>query len=130
KQDGGALGLLICLALLGYEALLEKKVIPIFTYLLTVVITGLVFILPVSGYGFSYWFNHGQAPHSSRVSVTDILTTFLNGSAWIKLYLFIIVLMLIPVLKDLKETWKQKEMMLFTLLTLGILAEAAIFQVT
>src|SRR6478735_5684860 len=63
KQDGGALGLLICIALLGYEALLEKKAIPLFTYLIAVAITGLVFILPVSGYGFSYWFNHCQAPY-------------------------------------------------------------------
>ncbi|HSB91932.1 MAG TPA: hypothetical protein VLC28_02390 [Flavitalea sp.] len=130
KQDGGALGLLICLALLGYEAILEKKVIPLATYIIAVAATGLVLILPVSGYGLSYWFNHGQAPHSSRVSVSDILAAFLNGSTWIKFYLFLIILVLVPVFRNFKETWKHKENMLFTLLTLGILAEAAIFQVT
>jgi hypothetical protein len=130
KQDGGALGFLICLALLGYEALLEKKVIPLASYLIAVVCTGLIFILPISGYGFGYWFNHGQAPHSSRVSVSDILAGFLNGSAWIKFYLFLIILLLVPVLRNFRETWKEKENMLFILLTLGILAEAAIFQVT
>jgi len=130
KQDGGALGFVICFVLMGYEAILEKKVIPLFTYIGAVILTGLVFILPLSGYGFSYWFNHGQPPHSSRVSITDIVSEFLNGSAWIKFYLFVILLLLIPAFTNFREYWKQKQFMIFALLTLGILAEAAIFQVT
>lgn len=130
KQDGGALGFLICLALLIYEAILEKKVLPLCVFVGSVIITGLFCILPIMNSGFTYWFNHGQPPHSSRVSIKDILTEFLLASAWIKFYLFVIVLLLIPFFRQFRTNWTNKQEMLFILLTLGILAEAAIFQVT
>ncbi len=47
KQDGGSLALLICLALLGYLALTEKKWLPLVIFVGTVFITGLALILPV-----------------------------------------------------------------------------------
>jgi hypothetical protein len=129
KQDGGALGMLICLALLGYTALTEKKWLPLVVFVATVFVTGLAMILPVTG-TFGYWFNHGQPPHSSRMSISDILRDFLAGSQWLKFYLVIIVLLLMVAIKNWKEYWLNKQQMIFTLLTLGILAEAAIFQVT
>ncbi|MBO9562932.1 MAG: hypothetical protein J7621_09170 [Niastella sp.] len=129
KQDGGALGMLICLALLGYTALTEKKWLPLVIFVATVFVTGLAMILPVTG-TFGYWFNHGQPPHSSRMSISDILRDFLAGSQWLKFYLVIIVLLLMVAIKNWKEYWLNKRQMIFTLLTLGILAEAAIFQVT
>jgi hypothetical protein len=129
KQDGGALGILISLALLGYAALTEKKWLPLLVFVGVVIFTGLVMILPVTG-TFGYWFNHGQPPHSSRMSLSDILKEFLSGSQWLKFYLFVIVLLLMVAIKDWKEFWLNKRQMIFTLLTLGILAEAAVFQVT
>jgi hypothetical protein len=129
KQDGGGLAVLICLALLGYSALTEKKWIPLFTFVGIVIATGLIMILPVTG-TFGYWFNHGQPPHSSRMSLGDIIKEFLSASQWLKFYLFIIVLLLMVAIKNWKEFWLNKRQMIFTILTLGILAEAAIFQVT
>ncbi len=130
KQDGGALGLLICLALLLYNALIEKRWWPVFVFTGAVLITGLVMILPLTKYNFSYWFNYGQAPHSSRVSAGDLIQEFMAGSQWLKFYLLFIALLLMVVIKSWKTFWQDKQQMIFTLLTLGILAEAAIFQVT
>lgn len=129
KQDGGGLAMLICLALLGYSALTEKKWMPLIIFTGAVIVTGLAMILPVTG-TFGYWFNHGQPPHSSRMSLGDIIREFLGGSQWLKFYIFLTVLLLFVAIKNWKEFWLNKRQMVFTLLTLGILAEAAIFQVT
>jgi hypothetical protein len=93
-------------------------------------ITGIVMIAPFLNYGFGYWFNHGQPPHSSRISVSDILKEFLLQSQWLKFYLAMIVILLFATIKNLHAFLQNKQMMLFTLLTLGIIAEAIIFQVT
>lgn len=130
KQDGGALGFLICLALLFYSAMTEKKWLPIGIFIAATLITALIMILPFTSHGFGYWFNHGQPPHTSRVSMRDIIGELMNGSMWLKFYVFIIALLLMATVKNWKEYWRNKPEMIFTLLTLGILAEAAIFQVT
>ena len=130
KQDGGALGFLICCALLLYNAIVDKKWLPLATFVGATVITGMLMILPFARHGFGYWFNHGQPPHTSRVEVGDLIGTVLSSSQWLKFYVFVIVLLLAVTIKDWKAYWRNKQQMFFTLLTLGILAEAAIFQVT
>jgi len=130
KQDGGGLAFLVCLALLCYVAILEKRWWPPLIFIISFVATGALMILPFTGSGFGYWFNHGQAPHSSRISLTDILREFFAASQWLKFYLLVIAVLLLASIKNWKEFWRDKRMMLFTLLTLGLLAEAAIFQVT
>ncbi|NML20735.1 hypothetical protein HHL16_07610 [Pseudoflavitalea sp. G-6-1-2] len=130
KQDGGALGFLLCFALLFYNALTSKKWLPLLVFAGSAIITALLMILPFTKYGFGYWFNHGQPPHTSRVSIRDILQEFMTGSMWLKFYLFIIALLLMATIKNWKEYWRNRPQMIFSLLTLGILAEAAIFQVT
>lgn len=129
KQDGGALGFLIAAALLGYLALAKKQWLPLGIFLGSVLVTGLALILPVTG-SFGYWFNHGQPPHSSRMSMGDILGDFLGASQWIKFYILLIVLLLMVGIKNWKEYWQDKQKMIFTLLTFGMLAQATIFQVT
>lgn len=130
KQDGGGLALLLCLALLLYNSLHEKRWLDIPVFLLFLLVAGAIFILPLSSYGFSYWFNHGQPPHNSRLAISDFAEEILGGSQWIKFYLVLMVLCLVPAFRNIKAFWKNKQAMLLTLLTLGILAEAALFQVT
>ena len=132
KQDGGGLAFLVCGALLLYEAIREKKWMPLVVFVGSVVVTGLIMILPVSGYNFGYWFNHGQPPHTSRMSISDLIREFLSGSQWLKFYLFVIVLLLVARWRQRgwKNIWNSRQEMIIGLLTLGILTEAAIFQVT
>lgn len=130
KQDGGGLALLICLALLGYNAIQDEKIWPPVIFIAAFVVTGLLLILPFTKYQFGYWFNHGQPPHSSRISIGEILKEFLSASQWLKFYILVIALLLLASIKNLKTWWQNKQQVIFTLLTLGILAEAAIFQVT
>lgn len=130
KQDGGGLAFLVCIALLAYDAMIEKRWLPLAVFIGGLLATALIIILPLTQYGFGYWFNYGQPPHSSRISFSDILKEFLLASQWLKFYLIMIVILLFASVRNFKAFIQNKQQMLFALLTLGILAEAAIFQVT
>ncbi|MBN8676516.1 MAG: hypothetical protein J0L56_20490 [Chitinophagales bacterium] len=130
KQDAGALTFLLCAALVFFYCVQYKRWKYLFIYGGGFVLFMAAFIIPLSNYGFSYWFNHGQAPHSGRISAFEIANDFFSGSQWLKFYLFIIGLLLVLRFRSWKECWNDKANFLFLLLTLGIIAEAAIFQVT
>jgi len=130
KQDGGGLALLLSLALLAWHCFYEKKWMPIFIYLGSYLVVAFAMIAPLTKYNFGYWFNHGQPPHTSRFSAFDIAEEFFWGSQWIKFYIFIILLLAIAYYKNWKAFLSDKRSTLFLLLTLGILAEAAVLQVT
>jgi hypothetical protein len=130
KQDGGALAFLICLALITYDCIYEKKWTPLIVFLLSVLIVAFAIITPLMQFNFGYWFNHGQPPHTARISLFEILDEFLYSSQWIKFYLFLIAVILISTYKNIKEVLTDKKNFIFLLLTCGILVEAAILQVT
>lgn len=130
KQDGGGMAFMVCSALLVYHGLSTRQWKPIIWFILFFGIVLLAVIYPLSRYSFGYWFNHGQAPHSSRVSLSDIVIEFLGFSQWIKFYIFLIVLLLFCAFRQWKELWSNRPLMYFVILVMAILAEAAIFQVT
>ncbi|ATL48609.1 hypothetical protein COR50_16360 [Chitinophaga caeni] len=130
KQDGGGLGLLLALALLVYGCIQDRKYLRLGIFIASYLIIALAVFLPFQKYNIGYWFNHGQPPHNSRLSVADFADAIMGESQWIKFYLVLILLLLIPAIKQFSKTWEDRNFMLFTLLTLGILAEAALFQVT
>jgi hypothetical protein len=130
KQDGGGMAFLVCCGLLTYYCFIEKKWMPLIWFVLSFIVFLWLILLPVPKDGFSYWFNHGQPPHSSRVSVFDLVEEFLSASQWIKFYLFLIILLLIPRFQNWREGLRDKKTMIFLLLVLCILGEAAVFQVT
>lgn len=130
KQDAGALAFLLASVLTAYACLQDKNWKPLFIYVLSFGVSLLLIILPFLKHGFGYWFNHGQPPHTARISAFEIVDEFFTYSQWIKFYLFIIVLILLIRYKDLLQLWKQRTTMLLVLLVLGLLGEAALFQVT
>lgn len=130
KQDGGGLALLLCLALLGYHSLVEKRWQELAAFMGSYIVVACAMILPFVPHGFGYWFNHGQPPHNSRLSIKDFADELLYSSQWIKFYVMLILLMLAPRLQQFKAMWADKQFMMFLLLTLGILTEATLFQMT
>ena len=130
KQDGGSIGFVICIVLLIYYCAYEKKWIALIIFLSSFTIVAFAIIVPLLRFHFSYWFNHGQPPHTSRASVFDIIDEFLYSSQWIKFYLLLVTILLFIIYRSFAQLFNDKRNFIFLLLTLGILAEAAILQVT
>lgn len=133
KQDGGALALMIVLAILGYHSIISRnwKILPVF--IVTYLLTAALFIIPFLDYGFGYWFNIGQEPHYSRISSQDFLNEIFGASLWAKFYLAIVLVILLVKISNwekLKIYIQNKKEITFALLTTGILVQALIIQVT
>jgi hypothetical protein len=130
KQDGGGLALLVVCGMLAAHGVLTGKWMPLLIFGGSLIVLLLLVILPFLPYGFGYWFNHGQAPHSSRVSGFDIATEFFGSSQWIKFYFFVIILLALVRYRSLAMLKADPAGAMLLVLTLGMLAEAAILQVT
>jgi len=137
KQDGGGLTFFICCALLAAIGLLEKKWRPLLVYVGSFGVLLTLIVLIFSRYGFGYWFNHGQPPHTARVSAWDITDEFFGSSQWIKFYIFLVAVLCIArwsspgsLKVDRARLLADRKGVLMVLLTLGILGEAAVFQIT
>jgi hypothetical protein len=127
KQDGGALGLLIGLIIIVIHGYQFRTVKPVIIFTTTIVAFFLLFIVPFLQYDFGYWFNYGQPPHYTRLSFHDLLKINMEESRWEKFYL-------LATLMFLYVRWRNGTILridfLFTLLVVGILIQAMIYQVT
>lgn len=130
KQDGGGLAILIALVLTLSYSVLQRRLQIWLPLLGGFAITAVAILWPLRGTEFSYWFNHGQPPHNSRLSAFDIVDEFFVASQWIKVYLLLIALLMAQQVANWRSFRQQPKAVLHLLLTLGILAEASIFQVT
>ena len=130
KQDGGGMAFLLCCGLLACHGFLEGKWAPLGVFAISFFALLGLLILPLLHDGFGYWFNHGQPPHTARVSAFDIVSEFLGASQWIKFYFFLTLVIVLARWRKLAALWSDKKTVLLLLLTWGILGEAAIFQIT
>ena len=130
KQDGGGLAILTALVLLAYHGLQSRRWMPLLFFIASFVALCVIVMLPLSRYGFGYWFNHGQPPHTARVSPFDIVSDFFGASQWIKFYIALIVLLLIFRYRSWRQLAEDRQTVLIVLLTICILGEASVLQVT
>jgi len=130
KQDGGGLAFVLSCWVLAVDGVLQRKWKPLFIYAGSFAVLLALIILPFLSHGFGYWFNHGQPPHSSRVSLFDILNELFGYSPWIRFYVFIIVLLAVVRWRGWAAVRADRMMVLLAALALGILGEAAVLQVT
>ncbi|HEY3405724.1 MAG TPA: hypothetical protein VGK59_20210 [Ohtaekwangia sp.] len=136
KQDGGAMALLNAGALVLVYSVLQKKILPILTLVVSFMVLFGVVLIPFLEYDFGYWFNYGQPPHSSRVSLMEMLNDWFLESHWLKFFfiasLFVIVGSYVKIARA--ELWNHLRTniheTLLNVFILGILVQAAIIQVT
>jgi hypothetical protein len=130
KQDGGGLALMVGCWVLAVDGVLQRKWKPLLVYAGSFFVLLVLVILPFVSHGFGYWFNHGQPPHSSRVSVFDILNELFGYSPWIKFYFFLIVVLVVVRWRSWTALRADRAAVLLVALALGILGEAAVLQIT
>ncbi len=130
KQDAGGLSLMLCLALLVTAFFQTRSFKPSLYFAGSFAVTLAILILPLLKYDFSYWFNVGQSPHYSRINSYDFVMVFFEESLWVKFYLAAVIIILITRYKNLQEFFNDRLYLLYTVLTLGVLVQALIIQVT
>jgi hypothetical protein len=108
KQDIGGLALLTTLAILVYDAVLERSAKKLLAFIGFFTITAAAFILPIYQYDFAYWFNYGQPPHKSRLVLMDFANEILGWAYFEKFFLFFIVLMIVDKARQGKSFFKNK----------------------
>ena len=75
------MALLICVSLLVYSCFQNRKWMPLIIFSGSFLIAAFAIIAPLTQYNFGYWFNHGQPPHTARLSFFDILDEFFSSSS-------------------------------------------------
>lgn len=130
KQDGGGLTLLLVSALVMIHTYRNRKWELFVNYAFSGILWGALIVLPFINYDFGYWFNYGQAPHYSRINLYDFLDDIFGNSQLIKLYFTSIIVLLIYRYRRWVNFWQDEKGVMFTLLSLGILGQALIIQVT
>ncbi len=132
KQDGGALSVLFVFSILIIDFVYTKNWKSLFIMLGSFIFFYLILVLPFLQYDFSYWFNYGQSPHYSRVSSYHFINDIFTQSDWLKGYFLSVAIIIIYKINKtgLKATWEDKNFVLFSLFTIGIILQSIIIQVT
>lgn len=130
KQDGGALALLIAVAILGYDAWIEKSLKRLLIFSGAFGVLSFIAVVPLLQYDFLYWFNYGQPPHDSRLVLHDFLDHILGWSYWLKFFLLIIILFILDKIREGTRFYRNKQEFLFAFFCLAIIVEALVIQVT
>lgn len=119
KQDAGALGILIASVILSSHAFYKKSAFSISIFGGFMLGFFLLAVLPFINDGIGYWFNYGQPPHHSRISLVDIVNIVMKESRWEKFYILLILLIsFYQFFINKKFNWTDIG---FTLLVLGIM---------
>ncbi len=130
KQDAGGLAFMLVIALLIFNSIVEKEFKSLMIFIGFYGISIGLLVLPLLRYEFLYWFNLGQAPHFSRINLYDFLSAFFEESLWLKLYIACIIIIVIVRFKTWASVLDDKSFLIFAMLTLGIMVQAMIIQVT
>ena len=130
KQDGGGLAFLLCTVLAIYKSVSSRNITFVGVFVLSFLLLGFLSVRPFLQHDLLYWFNYGQAPHYSRLEISDILDEFLGSSHWLKFYMVIVSLLYFNQLLNWREVFSKTQETLFYLLTMGILVQASIVQLT
>lgn len=130
KQDIGGFALLISLAILVYNAWIDKSPKKLLAFIGFYILIASIFILPLLQYDFLYWFNHGQPPHKSRLVLMDFLNAILGWAYWEKFFLLFIVLFVVEKARAGRAFIENKREILFTFITLTVIFQAFIVPVT
>ncbi|WP_375579316.1 hypothetical protein ABWH96_20300 [Marivirga tractuosa] len=130
KQDTGGFALLFSGAIILFASLKKKQFLSILTFAGSYLFVMALLIVPFLGYDFQYWFNYGQPPHFSRLTIFDLIDEFLGASKWIKFYLVLIIGILFY---RINNNWKavfDTQIFIPFFIGLFILFQASIIQVT
>src|SRR5690606_1414972 len=114
KQDVGAIGFVIALFIISYYSILHKEKHLILIYIASFFVVALITILPFIDNDFLYWFNYGQPPHSSRLSLLLLIDSLIQEATWEKIYLSLFILLFIGGATTIQSIWTNTDKTILT----------------
>jgi hypothetical protein len=130
KHDAGGLGLLIIYGLLTYHAWIDRSMRRWLAFTGIFLLVAIAFIAPVWQYDFTYWFNYGQAPHTSRLVLMDFLNEILGWAYWEKFFLLFIVLFVLDKARAGRSFFTNPREVLFAFISVSMILQAWVIPVT
>lgn len=130
KQDVGGICFSLCLLLTAYCSILEKRILPIAVYLISFILVAIIFIYPLVNYDFFYWFNYGQPPHNSRISIHLLLDIIFNESLLEKMYLLLLTGGIILTSKTWSNYFLNKNLFFISLISGSMILQSIVTRVT
>ncbi len=92
--------------------------------------TTALFIVPFLHHDFLYWFNYGQPPHSSRISIGLLLDVFLSNSILEKVYLSILLGAVVFRVSTFREFFSDRYLFLMLTLSVVMILQSMVTRVT
>lgn len=130
KQDVGGICFVMCSFLLAYLFILEKKVYPLIVYLVSFFLVATIFIAPFIHHNFFYWFNYGQAPHNSRISIALLTDIFFIGGHIEKIYILLLLGGIVLTIPSWRDYFTNKNIFFITTLSLGFILQSLVTRAT
>ena len=130
KQDVGGICFLFSLFLLGYVALKERAWKPVIVYVISFGVMAMVLILPFADDGFFYWFNYGQPPHSSRITLIALLDVVFAQSIVEKVYLVMLFGGLLVTVPSFKAFLDNRRLFFLSSVCLLMIAQSMVTRVS
>ncbi|WP_296622227.1 hypothetical protein [Marivirga sp.] len=130
KQDTGGFALLFSGLIILFASIKKRQYLSVLVFAGSYVVCMVLLIVPFLSYNFEYWFNYGQSPHFSRLTLFDLFDEFLGASKWIKFYLLLLVAILVY---KINKNWSaifDIQIVLPLFVGLFILLQASVIQVT
>lgn len=130
KQDYGGLSFVFGLVLLAFEVFHSRSLKGIAIYAGAYAVFAGIMIAPFLPHDFLYWFNYGQAPHDSRLHLTDFANEAFGGSFYEKFYILLIGFVLFLRFNSFNQIFSDKQEGALLLVCLGMVLMALVTKVT
>ncbi len=130
KQDVGGICFLLCVLILLYHGWLVKSYKALLVYIGTFLLIACIAIIPFVPYDFGYWFNYGQPPHNSRVSLSLLMDVIFNHSLVEKIYIVIIIIVTAINVKRFQDLLKNPELVLTVIIAIVLIGQSIVTRVT
>ena len=130
KQDVGAIAIVFSIMLTGLKAFRLRNIMPPIYYGVIITLLSALVFMPFKNYDISYWFNYGQFPHNSRISLLSVLDYLMYDIMPVKIILVLLFFVFLFSTDLLKKTINDSNLLLLFLITVTITLQAIVIKNT
>lgn len=130
KQDVGVLNILFVGFLVLIKSYNTRSILPLTYFFIMLVALAVLVIFPFIEHDFSYWFNYGQFPHTSRLSILKIIDYFMYDISPEKLFLTIVIFIFLFRKDALERIKRDSKLQILFLITIFLILQTIVIRNT